>query len=138
MLDNSDNELALLEIDISEKARTTLLILPKQSQLSFMKQAKKNLEEELKLLEKEHKTATENAENMQTSIKDAAKKGLSGPVIGEMFISLEKLRNIEKEKRNKVDELQNTIRQKNSSLIKSHTAIKKRYVNIILLFIFNL
>ena len=80
------------------------------------------LEKDLESAEKSYTDAHSDAESMQKVLKDATKKGATGPAISEIVKSFKKLR--EKWKWKKVDELRLEIASRKSNIIKS--VIKKK------------
>ena len=75
------------------------------------------LEKDLQSAEKSYKDAESDVESLQNVLKDAKKKGATGPAISQIVKSLEKLR--EKGKRKKVEELRLNIASRKSKIIKS-------------------
>lgn len=76
------------------------------------RQTVKNIENDLKIAQKEYSQAREDAESMQGVLKEAISKNFKPIVVKEAMSSLDKLREKEKEKRIKVEKLKNTIKRK--------------------------
>ena len=77
------------------------------------------LEKDLESAEKSYKDAESDAESMQKVLKNATKKGATGPAISEIVKSFKKLREKEKGKRKKVDELRLDIASRKSVIKKN-------------------
>ena len=111
--------------EIKNKAEQEALL----KNLEKERQTVKNLENDLKIAQKEYTNAREDAESMQIVLKDAISKNAKTIIIKETMNSLDRLREKEKDQRVKVDNLQNTIRRKSSSILENQTVTKKGVLN---------
>ncbi|XP_043465120.1 uncharacterized protein LOC122500314 [Leptopilina heterotoma] len=115
LLSQQEAEKKRLEEEASTKEKEHLKTLEKN------RRTIKKLEIDLKSAEKDYKAALEDSESMQNALTASVKNNAKEIVIKEMVVSLEKLREVEKKKRNEVDKLNKSIRRKNSILMDSAT-----------------
>lgn len=109
----SDEQKKKKEKEVERKKREEELL----KNVNDQKETLEKLETQLIEEKKQYKIASNDAEKMQSALRDAAKNSSSPAVLQQLISGLENLRNVEKNQRSAVEKTRTQIEKKKSRLI---------------------